>query len=61
MVLGGEEAVPQPGSVQQLGSVSNSGYFQKDGFPLERSSLQHEGLILDPLLKICLLGRVFLC
>lgn len=25
--FGGQEAVPQPGSVQQLGSVNNSGYF----------------------------------
>lgn len=43
----------------------SSVYFQKDGFPLERNSLQLslqcEGLILHPLLKICLLGPVFLC
>lgn len=49
-----------------LGPVNiSSVYLQKDGFPLERSSLQlslqREGLILHPLLKICLLGPVFLC
>lgn len=63
-VFGGKEAVPQPVPIQQLGSVSCSVYFQQNGFPLERSSLQlsiqHEGLILHPLLKICFMGPVVL-